>query len=81
MADIVEHEPKENVCNLQSYIKDTTEFLQKINKIPQPLPGNSIMFRLNVKRYPQVSQERKQGSRVNRHYINVKIHLYQHFVF
>jgi hypothetical protein len=32
----------ENVCNLKSYIKDTTELLQNLNKIPQPLPGNSI---------------------------------------
>ena len=44
MAEVIEHELMENVCNLKSYIKDTTEFLQKLNKIPQPLPGNSIMF-------------------------------------
>jgi hypothetical protein len=43
MAEIVEHEVMENVCNLKSYIKDTTELLQKINKIPQPLPGNYNM--------------------------------------
>ena len=29
MAEIVEHELMEKVCNLKSYIKDTTEFLQK----------------------------------------------------
>ena len=49
MAEVVEHELMENVCNLKSYIKDTTELLQKLNKIPQPLPGNSIMFCLDVK--------------------------------
>jgi hypothetical protein len=49
MAEIVEHELMENVCNLKSYIKDTTEFLQKLNQIPQPLPGNSIMFCLDAK--------------------------------
>jgi len=43
MAEVVEHELMENVCNLKSYIKDTTELLQKLNKIPQSLPGNSIM--------------------------------------
>ena len=44
MAEVVEHELMENVCNLKSYIKDTMEFLQKLNKIPQPLPGNSIIL-------------------------------------
>jgi hypothetical protein len=39
MAEVAEHELMENVCYLKSYIKDTTEFLQKLNKIPQPLPG------------------------------------------
>jgi hypothetical protein len=39
MAEVVEHELMENVCNLKSYIKDTTELLRKLNKIPQPLPG------------------------------------------
>ena len=78
MAEVVEHELMENVCNLKSYIKDTTELLQKLNKIPQPLPGNSIMFCLDVK---ALYQERKQGSRVKRHYKSVKSHLYQQFVF
>jgi hypothetical protein len=27
MAEVVEHELMENVCNLKSYIKDTTELL------------------------------------------------------
>jgi hypothetical protein len=44
----------------------------KLNKIPQPLPGNYIMFYLDVKAYTQVFQERKQGSRVKRHYKSVK---------
>jgi hypothetical protein len=29
MAEVVEHELMENVCNLKSYIKDKTELLQK----------------------------------------------------
>ena len=36
MAELVEHELNENVKNLDSYIKDTTEFLQKLEKIEQP---------------------------------------------
>ena len=58
MAEVVEHELMENVCNLKSYIKDTTELLRKLNKIPQPLPGNSIMFCLDVKAlYPSVPRK------------------------
>ena len=58
MAEVVEHELMENVCNLNSYIKDTTELLQKLNKIPQPLPGNNIMFCLDVKAlYPSVPRK------------------------
>jgi hypothetical protein len=58
MAEVVEHELMENVCNLKSYIKDTTELLQKLNKIPQPLPGNNIMFCLDVKAlYPSVPRK------------------------
>ena len=37
MAEVVEHDLMENVCNLKSYIKDTTELLQKLNKIPQTI--------------------------------------------
>ena len=58
MAEVVEHELMENVCNLKSYIKDTTEVLQTLNKIPQPLPRNSIMFSLDVKAlYPSVPRK------------------------
>jgi hypothetical protein len=58
MAEVVEHELMENMCYLKSYIKDTTEFLQKLNKIPQPLPGNSNMFCLDVKAlYPSVPRK------------------------
>ena len=46
------------MCNLKSYIKDTTELLQKLNKIPQPLLGNSTMFCLDVKAsYPSVPRK------------------------
>jgi hypothetical protein len=44
MAEIVDHELMEHVSGLKCYIKDTTELLQKQNKIPKPLPGNYIMF-------------------------------------
>ena len=55
MAEIVEHELMENVRSLKCYIKDTTELLQKLIKIPKPLPGNYIIFCLNVKAlYPSI---------------------------
>jgi hypothetical protein len=35
MAKVVEQELSENVRNLNTYIKDTTDFLQKLNNISQ----------------------------------------------
>jgi hypothetical protein len=49
MAKVVEQELSENVRNLNTYIKDTTDFLQKLNNISQPLPNETIMFCLDVK--------------------------------
>jgi hypothetical protein len=49
MAEIVENELVENVLNLNSYIKDTTDFLCKLSKIQQPLPKGTIMFCSDVK--------------------------------
>ena len=55
MAKVVEQELSENVRNLNTYIKDTTDFLQKLNNISQPLPNETIMFCLDVKAlYPSV---------------------------
>jgi hypothetical protein len=80
MAEIVEHELMENVCNLKSYIKDTTELLQKLNNIPQPLPGNNIMFCLDVKAlYPSVPRKEARIACENP-LQNLKSHLYQQFV-
>ena len=58
IAEFVENELSENVSNLASFIKDSTDFLNKINYIPQPLPYNTIMFCLDVKAlYPSVPRE------------------------
>jgi translation initiation factor 2B subunit (eIF-2B alpha/beta/delta family) len=55
MAKVVEQELSENVRNLNTYIKDTTDFLQKLNNISQSLPNETIMFCLDVKAlYPSV---------------------------
>jgi hypothetical protein len=49
MAKIVENELAENVHNLNSYIKDTTDFLRKLSEIQQPLPKGAIMLSLKLK--------------------------------
>ena len=58
IAEFVENELSENVSNLPSFIKDSTDFLNKLNYIPQPLPYNTIMFSFDVKAlYPSVPRE------------------------
>ena len=44
--------------NLSSYIKDTTDFLRKIQDIKQPIAKDSIMFCLDVKAlYPSIPRK------------------------
>jgi hypothetical protein len=58
IAEFVENELSENVSNLPSFIKDSTDFLNKLDYIPHPLPYNTIMFCLDVKAlYPSVPRE------------------------
>ncbi|CAC5385529.1 unnamed protein product [Mytilus coruscus] len=58
IAEIVENELSENVPNLPTYIKDTTDFLNQLNATQQPLPDNAIMFCLDVtKLYPSVPRK------------------------
>ena len=55
MANVVEQELSENVRSLNTYIKDTSDFLLKLNNISQPLPNETIMLYLEVKAlYPNV---------------------------
>lgn len=55
MAEVVEDQLRAHVTSLPSYIRDTTDFLNKIKAIPQPLPEGSIIFCLDVKGlYPSV---------------------------
>jgi len=55
IAEIVEDELREHVTSLPSYIRDTTDFLNKIKNIPQPLPESTLIFCLDVKAlYPSV---------------------------
>jgi hypothetical protein len=58
IAEFVEKELSENFSNLPSFIKESTDFLNKLNYIPQPLPYNTIMLCLDVKAlYPSVPRE------------------------
>lgn len=55
MAGIVEKELNEFVIKSQSYIKDTTDFLNQLNNISGPLPKNTILFCFDVvKLYPSI---------------------------
>jgi hypothetical protein len=49
MTKVVEQELSENVRSLNTYIKDTTYILQKLNNISQPQPNETIMFCLDAK--------------------------------
>jgi hypothetical protein len=48
IAEFIESELNENIKQLPSYIKDTTDFLNKIQSIEQPLPPEAIMFCLDI---------------------------------
>ena len=53
MAELVENELREHVTSLPSYIKDTTDFLNKVTQIAQPLPMILFCFDV-VALYPSV---------------------------
>ena len=58
MAELVESQLEENVKSLPSYIQDTTDFLNKISTIQQPLPDNTLIFCMDVKGlYPNVPRQ------------------------
>ena len=55
MAEIEKDELREDVTSLPSYIRDTTDFLNKIKNILQPLLEGTLIFCLDVKAlYPSV---------------------------
>ena len=63
MAEIVENELRDHVTSLPSYVRDTTDFLNKITQIQQPLPDGTIIFCLDVKAlYPSVPREEARAA-------------------
>ncbi|VDI75886.1 Hypothetical predicted protein [Mytilus galloprovincialis] len=60
IAEIAEKELDNYVINSPSYIRDTTvtDFLDKLSKVKQPIPKNSILFCFDVvKLYPSIPRE------------------------
>ena len=60
LAEVAEHELSEFVETSPSYIRDTTDFICKLQEIKEPLPENAFLFCFDVaKLYPSVP--RKEG--------------------
>ena len=58
LAEVAEHELSDFVVNSPSYLKDTTNFLQKLAQVPQPLPKDTLLFCFDVvKLYPSIPKE------------------------
>ena len=58
IAEFAEKELEQHVRTLPSYIQDTTDFINKLNSIEQQLPGDSILFCMDVKGlYPSVPKK------------------------
>ena len=63
MAEVVEKELRAHVTSLPSYIQDTTDFLNKLSTIQQPLPDGTLLFCLDVKAlYPSVPRHEARAA-------------------
>jgi hypothetical protein len=55
IAEAAENELRKHVESLPSHIQDTTDFINQIGQIPQPLPEKTLMFCMDVKGlYPSI---------------------------
>ena len=60
LAEVAEHELYEFVEKSPSYIRDTTDFILKLQEIEEPLPENALLFCFDVcKLYPSIP--RREG--------------------
>ncbi|XP_053392303.1 uncharacterized protein LOC128554986 [Mercenaria mercenaria] len=58
LAELAEHELNEFVTSSQSYIQDTTDFINKLKDIQTPLPEGTLLFCFDVcKLYPSVPKK------------------------
>ena len=55
MAEVAEHELNEYVINSPTYIRDTTDFINKLREIKSTIPTNALLFCFDVEKlYPSV---------------------------
>ena len=55
MAEVVEHELNDYVINSPTYIRDTTDFINKLREIKSTIPTNALLFCFDVEKlYPSV---------------------------
>ena len=60
IAEFAEKQLDDYVTSLPSYIKDTTDFINRLKELKQPLPKESIILCMDVKKlYPNIP--RKEG--------------------
>jgi hypothetical protein len=58
MAEVAEYELNEFVTKSPSYIRDTTDFINKLEAVHRPLPEGAILFCFDVvKLYPSIPRE------------------------
>ena len=58
LAELAEYELNEYVTTSPSYIRDTTDFINTLKEIEEPLPESTIMFCFDVcKLYPSVPKQ------------------------
>ena len=55
MAEVAEHELNDYVINSPTYIRDTTDFINKLREIKSTIPTNALLFCFDVEKlYPSV---------------------------
>ena len=58
LAEVAEYELQEYVLGSPSYIRDTTDFINKLKEIAEPIPEGAFLFCFDVcKLYPSVPKE------------------------
>ena len=57
-AEVAEYELDQYVVESPSYLRDTTDFINKLREIKEPLPENAVLFTFDVEKlYPSVPRE------------------------
>ena len=59
MAEVAEYELQEYVLGSPSYIRDTTDFINKLQEIDEPIPEGAFLFALMFANYIHLSLKRK----------------------